>query len=79
MSKTKSRGTHGLRKRCPLCKKLRRFFEPQEGSLVAAKQRQSNYEKGWRKREGRWVCFRCTSPLIHEHYDYDRHHDDGEM
>jgi len=45
------RGTHALRKRCPLCHKLRRFYEPpgdQGGERVS--------RGGWRKVDGQWVC-----------------------
>lgn len=50
---TAKRGTHGLRKRCPVCKKLRRFSAPElrAGCL------------GWTKERGRWLCPRCSARL----------------
>jgi hypothetical protein len=65
------RGTHALRRRCPVCKKLRRFYEPPGGvraatrgmskdglHMIGAKQRACR--KGWKKVGGRWVCARCV-------------------
>lgn len=49
--RTKSRGTHGLRKRCPLCKHLRRFYEPPRNHGGEREAR-----AGWVKVGNRWVC-----------------------
>jgi hypothetical protein len=45
------RGTKGLRKRCPWCKKLRRFHY-KTGDVAELK-------SGWEKRGGCWVCPFC--------------------
>lgn len=50
-SMAKKRGTHGLRKRCPLCKHLRRFYEPPRNH---GGQREAR--AGWVKVGSRWVC-----------------------
>lgn len=50
-------GTHALRKRCPACKKLRRFYEPpgdQGGDRPGRKR------MGWTKQDGLWICARCS-------------------
>lgn len=51
---TTSRGTHGLRKRCPRCKKLRRFYEPPRDQGGERPSR-----AGWEKVGGRWTCRFC--------------------
>jgi hypothetical protein len=57
----KYRGTHALRKRCPACKKLRRFFEP-PGDVYQGGSRPSR--KGWTKlADGRWICRFCPPDL----------------
>lgn len=53
---TAKRGTHGLRKRCPVCKKLRKFRMSAEGYAAHTIGR-------WTKRGGRWVCPRCSDRL----------------
>lgn len=50
---TAKRGTHGLRKRCPLCKKLRKFSAPEHRAAYF----------GWTKERGCWVCPRCSARL----------------
>lgn len=54
---TAKRGTHGLRKRCPICRKLRKFREPHgnQGGEVHPRR------KSWRKLDGRWVCGLCVN------------------
>jgi len=50
------RGTHGLRKRCPCCKKVRKFYRWDDGfTAFAPKYRREN----WQKVDGRWVCKFC--------------------
>jgi len=47
--------THDLRKKCPRCKKLRRFYEPPSdcgGERISRKK--------WRKVGSRWVCVFCV-------------------
>lgn len=44
------RGTHGLRKRCPVCKHLRKFCAP--GHRIDPRE--------WQKVGDRWVCVRCV-------------------
>jgi len=49
------KGTHALRKRCPLCKKRRRFYEPpgdQGGNNRLPR-------AGWKKVNGQWICPYC--------------------
>ena len=48
------RGTHGLRKRCPICRKLRKFCVP---NALRPQWR------GWTKERGRWVCPLCSVQL----------------
>jgi len=43
----RARGTHGLRKRCPVCRKLRKFA------------RIEGRDSRWRKVGGRWTCSFC--------------------
>ena len=61
---TKKRGTHGLRKRCPECKKLRKFCEPDMSTTGENHPRRPP----WGKVEGRWVCGFCLDrdfqPLV---------------
>ena len=52
---TKKRGTHGLRKRCPRCRKLRKFCEPDGSQGGELKPRRPK----WDKIDGRWVCGFC--------------------
>lgn len=58
MKPKKQRGTHALRKRCPLCKKLRRFCDT-PSDLGGTR----DNRKGWHKIENRWCCPFCTSNL----------------
>lgn len=54
------RGTKGLRKRCPICRKLRKFYEPMDG---AHQDRSSKpRRKPWVKDtvRNRWVCGWCV-------------------
>lgn len=54
----KYKGTHALRKRCPACKKLRRFFEP-PGDVYQGGSRASR--RGWTKSaDERWICPFCS-------------------
>lgn len=47
------RGTHGLRKRCQACRKLRKFVGNAGG-------RDALLARGWRKGpDGRWRCPEC--------------------
>lgn len=48
---TSKTGTHALRKRCPRCHKLRRFYEPPGDQGGTRKPR-----VGWTKVDGQWVC-----------------------
>lgn len=50
------RGTHGLRKRCPKCKKLRKFCVPPD-----------HVRLGWTKFFGRWICASCTT-IVSAHF-----------
>lgn len=53
------RGTHGLRKRCPRCKKLRKFYRYDSGDTALC----VGYRAAkWAKVAGRWVCIRCVTP-----------------
>jgi len=54
------RGTHGLRKRCPLCKKLRKFREPPGDQSGEDKPRRPK----WTKVGGRWVCGFCSKEKV---------------
>jgi hypothetical protein len=54
----KHRGTHALRRRCPACHKLRRFYEPPGD--VTPNPRSGRERAGWRVINGRWVCPFCT-------------------
>ncbi len=52
---SKTEGTHALRKRCPVCGKRRRFYEPpgdQGGSRES--------RKGWQKVNNVWTCGFCV-------------------
>lgn len=54
-SKNRMKGTHALRKRCPVCRKVRRFYEPpgdQGGDRPS--------RAGWRVIDGRWTCKTCV-------------------
>ncbi len=53
-------GTHALRKRCPICRKLRRFAEP-PGDQGGERED----KKGWHKlADGRWVCPQCPTAKV---------------
>lgn len=54
------RGTHGLRKRCPVCKKLRKFHEPpgDQGGTPHP------HRKSWHKVGDRWVCGYCQPRVL---------------
>jgi len=47
--------THALRKRCPCCKKERKFREPDGNHGGEYHQRRPE----WDKRNGKWVCGWC--------------------
>lgn len=51
---SKNKGTHALRKRCPQCKKLRRFYEP---PMDQGGERLSRAK--WAKVNNRWICIYC--------------------
>jgi phage FluMu protein Com len=53
------RGTKGLRKRCPRCKKLRRFYYKNDGNTEAT------MKPGLAKRDGRWTCPLCIKKEKH--------------
>lgn len=55
----KKRGTHGLRKRCPVCKRLRKFARIETRRLHAAFGR-GVQPRHWRKIGDRWVCWICA-------------------
>ena len=55
----RARGTHSLRKRCPVCRKLRKF----PGNEQARARR---VKMGWGKVDGLWTCPFCLrrDPLL---------------
>ena len=43
--------THSLRKKCPKCRKVRKFTVPFDHMII----------KGWTKRDNRWICRWCIA------------------
>lgn len=54
----RSGGSHALRRRCPKCKKLRRFYEPPTD--VGGKFGRAGTHRGWAKVVGQWICVSCA-------------------
>jgi hypothetical protein len=54
------RNNKALRHRCPVCKKLRRFYEPSTGQGgEAGGSKKPGQRAGWTKdADGRWVCLK---------------------
>lgn len=53
------RGTHGLRKRCPKCKKLRKFYEPDGNHGGEDHRTRAPQLPNWHKEGNQWVCNFC--------------------
>lgn len=56
------RGTHGLRKRCPCCKKLRKFAHPPAHDRV----------EGWTKVGDQWICRLCSEKCTWHCFECDK-------
>lgn len=51
--RSKNMGSRAINKRCPVCKKLRKFCPPGSDPL----------RRGWTRERGRWLCPRCSQSL----------------